>query len=101
MRFLYFSWQFLYHQFVAVAYEVLDEGVGEMAVEVELVPVLLVHVPCTRYLWMTLAQFYGIVRVALQHKPFGVVEVDHGKYLVSHAEGEGGLGEREILGRCR
>ena len=40
-------WHFLDHLVVTVADEALDEFVGECAVKVELVLVLLIHVPGT------------------------------------------------------
>ena len=84
-----------------MANERLDEIVGKKSVEVYLVPVLLVHVPRPSNLRMALAEFEGIVRVALQHKPLGVVEVNHCEYLVCHTESEGCLVEGEIFGSGR
>ena len=68
-----------------------------MPVEVYLVPVFLVHVPRPGNLGLTLSKFHGIVGVALQYEPFGVVEVNHCEYLVSHPESESGLVKGEIL----
>lgn len=89
---------FLHHFIIAVADEAFHEVVGERAVEVELVPVLFVHVPCASDFGILVAQFYGVVGLALEYEPFGVLQVNHRKDAPSDAKGKGGFVEGEVLG---
>lgn len=89
---------FLYDFVVAVADEAFYEVIGEVAVEVELVPVFFVHVPGACDFGMAVAQFYGVVGLALEYEPFGVLKVEHRKDAPSDAKGKGGLVEGEVLG---
>lgn len=89
---------FLHHFIIAVADEAFHEVVGECAVKVELVPVLFVHVPCAGDFGMSVAQFYGVVGLALEYEPFGVLQVNHRKDAPSDAKSKGGFVEGEVLG---
>ena len=71
-----------------MAYEVLDEFVGQYAVEVDLVPVLFVHVPGGSDVGVGVAEFNGIVGVALQEEPFGFLKVYHCENLAFDAKSE-------------
>lgn len=71
-----------------MAYEVLDEFVGKYAVEVYLVPVLLVHVPCRCDVGVGVAEFNGIVGVALEDEPFCFLQVNHGEDSAFDAKSE-------------
>ena len=92
------AWQFLHYLVVAVADKRTDEVVGQGAEEVQLVPMLLVHVPGGSNLGMAVAQFKGIIGLALQHEPFGTLQIDHGEDTATDAECQGGLVEGEVLG---
>ena len=89
---------FLYDFVVAVADEALYEVIGECAVEVELVPVLFVHVQGACDFGMAVAQFYGVVGLALEYEPFGALKVEHCKDAPSDAKGKGGFVEGEVFG---
>ena len=89
---------FLYHLVITVADEALDEFVGECAVKVELVPVLLIHVPGTCYFGVSVAQFYGVVGLAFEHEPLRALQVEHRKDASPDAKGKGGFIEGEVLG---
>jgi hypothetical protein len=78
--------------------EALDEFVGECAVKVELVPVLLIHVPGTCDFRMAVAQFYGVIGLALEHEPLRALQVEHRKDAPPDAKGKGGFVEGEVLG---
>ena len=92
------AWHFLYHLVITVADEALDEFVGEYAVKVELVPVLLVHVPGTCDFRMAVAQFYGVIGLALEYEPLRALQVEHRKDAPTDAKGKGGFVEGEVLG---
>lgn len=83
---------------VAVGDEGADEGVGEVAEEVELVPVFFVHVPCGFDFVVAVAQVEGVVGVAFDDEPFGVVEVEHGEYFAENSKDEDGVAEGEVFG---
>ena len=84
-----------------MANEVLDEFVGQYAEEIYLVPVLFVHVPCRCDVGVGVAEFNGIVGVALEDEPFGFLQVNHGEDSVFDAKRERGFVKREVLGRFR
>ena len=70
----------------------------EGAVEVELVPVFLVHVPGTCEFGVGIAKREGVIGFTFEHKPFGAVEVKHRKDASPDAKGKGGFVEGEVLG---
>ena len=80
-----------------MAYEVLDEFVGKYAEEVDLVPVLFVHVPGGSDVGVGVAEFNGIVGVALQDEPFGFLQVNHGEDSAFDAKRQRGFIKREVL----
>lgn len=84
-----------------MAYELADKFVGQYAVEIDLVPVFLVHVPCRSDVSMCVTKFDGVVGVALEDEPFGFLQVDHREDFAHDAKGKCGLVEREILGCFR
>ena len=92
------AWDFLNHLVVTVADEALDEFVGECAVKVELVPVLLIHVPGTCNFRMAVAQFYGVIGLALEHEPLRALQVEHREDASPDAKGKGGFVEGEVFG---
>ena len=85
------------HFVITMADEFLDERVGEGAVKVELVPVLFVHVPGACDVRVSVAQFNGVIRMALEHKPLGALQVEHRKDAPSDAKGKGGFVKGEVL----
>ena len=84
---------------VGVVYERADECFGYVAVEVDLVPMLLVPVPRALDAVVLIAQFERIVGLALEHYEVGSLQVDTGKYLTHEAEHQCGLVEGECLVR--
>lgn len=80
-----------------MAYEVLDEFVGKYAEEVDLVPVLLVHMPCRCDVGVGVAEFNGIVGVALEYEPFGFLQVNHGEDSAFDAKRKRGFVKREVF----
>lgn len=74
-----------------------DEFFAEIAKEINLIPMTLVHMPCGGYLGIFLTQLYGHIRIALEHKPFRSLKVYHGKYLTSYAKGQGGFIKGKVL----
>lgn len=80
-----------------MAYQLKDKLFGQGAKEVELVPMAFVHVPCSLYVAIFVAQGYGAVGIAFQDKPCGVFEVDHGKDFSFDFKGEGCFVEREVF----
>jgi hypothetical protein len=78
--------------------EALDEFVGERTVKIELVPVLLVHVPGPCDFRVGIAEREGIIGFALEHKPFGAVKVKHCEDASSDAKGKSGFVKGEIFG---
>ena len=82
---------------ITVADEALNEFVGERAVKVELVPVFLVHVPGTCDFGVGIAEREGVIGVALEHKPFRALQVNHRKDAPPDAKGKGGFVKGEVL----
>lgn len=78
-----------------------DEFFAEIAKEINLIPMTLVHMPCGGYLGILLAQFYGHIRIALEHKPFRSLQVYHGKNPAAYAKGQSGLIEGKVLRSMR
>ena len=96
--FLYAARKFLDHLIITMTDEALNEFVGQCAVEVELVPMLLVHVPGSRDFGMGIAKREGVIGLALKDEPLRTFQIEHRKNLSSDAKGEGGFVEGEILG---
>ena len=82
---------------VGVVYERAYEGFGHIAVEVDLIPMLLVHVPRPLDALVAVAQVDGIVGLALEHYEIGALEVEASEYLAHKAEHEDGLVEGKSL----
>ena len=95
------AWQFLYHLVITVTDEALNKFLAECSVEVELVPMLLVHVPGTCNFRIAVAQFYGVVGLALEYEPLRALQVEHRKDAPPDAKGKGGFIEGEVLGSER
>ena len=92
------AWDFLDHLVVTVADEAFHKVIGKVALQEKLVPVLLVHVPGTCYFGVPVAQFYGVVGLALEYEPFGAFKVEHREDASPDAKGKSGFVEGEILG---
>ena len=76
------------------------EVVIKHAIEADLIPVSLVPVPGSFYLWMLAAPIDGEVWVALQGKILWTLQVDACEYLIQHTHHKGGLIKGEIF-RCQ
>ena len=92
------AWHFLDHLVITVADEVFNKFLAECSVEVELVPVLLVHVPGTCDFRMAVAQFYGVIGLAFEHEPLRALQVKHRKDAPPDAKGKSGFVKGEVLG---
>ena len=90
--------EFSDHLIVTMADEALNEFIGEGAVEVELVPMLLVHVPGTCNFEMSIAKREGVIGLTFQDKPLRILKVKHGEYLTSNAKYQSCIVKGEILG---
>ena len=47
---------------------------------------------------MAVAQFYGVVGLALEHEPLRALQVEHRKDAPPDAKGKGGFVEGEVFG---
>ena len=92
------AWNFLDHLVITVADEAFHKVIGKVALQEKLVPVLLIHVPGTCNFRMAVAQFYGVVWLALEHEPFGAFKVEHREDAPPDAKSKGGFVEGEVLG---
>ena len=89
------AWYLLIYLLVGVVYERAYEGFGHIAVEVDLIPVQLVHVPRSFNALVLVAQFQRIVWLTLQHHEVGSLQVEASKYLTHEAKYQYGLVEGE------
>ena len=89
---------FLDHLVITMADEAFHKVIGKVALQEKLVPVLLVHVPSTCDFRMAVAQFYGVIGLALEHEPLRALQVEHRKDASPDAKGKGGFVEGEVLG---
>ena len=97
VRRFYLAWYLLVHLFVRMVYKRAYEGFGHIAVEVYLVPMLLVPMPRSFDAVVAIAQLQCIVGLALQHHEVGSFQVEAGEYLTHETEHKGGLVEGECL----
>ena len=95
--FLHLAWNLLVDLLVGVVYERAYEGLGHIAVEVYLVPMLLVPVPRPLDAVVAVAQLQCIVGLALQYYKIRPFKVEAGEYLAHETEHECGLVEGECL----
>ena len=92
------AWHFLDHLVITMADEALNKFLAECSVEVELVPVLLIHVPSTCNFRMAVAQFYGVIGLAFEYEPLRALQVEHREDAPPDAKCKGGFVEGEVLG---
>ena len=95
----YLAWYLLIYFRVGMIYKRTYEGFGHIAVEVYLVPMLLVHVPCSFDALVAVAQVNGIVGFTFKHHEIGAFEVETSEYLTHKAKHKYGLVEGECLVR--
>ena len=94
---LYLARNLLVHLLVGVIYEVADERVGHVAIEMDLVPMPLVPMPSPLDTAVAIAQLQRIVGLTLQHHEVGALKVHTSKYLTHEAKHQSGLVKGECL----
>ena len=98
---LYLARYLFIHLLVGVVNERSDERVGHIAVEVDLIPMSLVHVPSSLDAAVLIAQFHRIVGLTLQYHEIGAFKVEASKYLTHEAKYQYGLVEgKRLVSKC-
>ena len=73
---LFLFLELLHHFGIAVANQGLDEIIFQRAIEVYLIPVFLIPMPCAFYFGMHFPEFEGVIGITFHRNPLGA---NHGK----------------------
>lgn len=90
--------EFLHHLGIAVANQGLDEIIFQRAIEIHLVPILLIPMPGAFYFGMHFPEFKGVIGITFHRNPLGAFQVEAGENLAHNPKHQGGFIKREILG---
>ena len=95
---LFLFLELLHHFGIAVANQGLDEIIFQRAIEVYLIPVFLIPMPCAFYFGMHFPEFEGVIGITFHRNPFRALQVNTGKDLVEDSKRQGPLIKGKSLG---